>query len=55
MLASHSDRHSRREPRVYPWMKKSNSNSDENDSKPLREVITTVRTNFYSNAMRSKY
>ncbi|KAE8555840.1 hypothetical protein EYB25_000538 [Talaromyces marneffei] len=47
MLASHSDRHSRREPRVYPWMKKSNSNSDENDSKPLREVITTQKSTNY--------
>lgn len=43
MLASHADRHSRREPRVYPWMKKLNANIDAHDSKPLRGVITTVR------------
>ncbi|PCH08458.1 Hypothetical protein PENO1_005480 [Penicillium occitanis (nom. inval.)] len=46
MLAGHADRHSRREPRVYPWMKKSNVSSDANDSKPLRGVITTKST-FY--------
>ena len=47
MLAGHADRHSRREPRVYPWMKKSNANSDLNDSKPLRGVITTVRMKLF--------
>ncbi|EED22953.1 conserved hypothetical protein [Talaromyces stipitatus ATCC 10500] len=45
MLANHADRHSRREPRVYPWMKKSSDNGGANaGSKPLRGVVPMKST-----------
>lgn len=44
MQATHTDRQSRREPRVYPWTKKPGGNEAEPNARPIHSAIPAVST-----------